>query len=237
MAKSLGQAQGKVFKKIFIQSVKAMGDEALDRKDFLRKLLRYGNFMTAVVAAKSSADVKKAIETIALPPGSSAIKKNTNFSIALQAYVGISTGRETASSLKGVGNFFNALNVYGPLGFSFNIGLKSWRNPENKINAGSLTVFGSVIDVGAIVGYELKNPAAGTSDSVKIRLENILAPGANLVYGLPKVPLSIGTGLQWLPSLARYSNQGLSIANQSGFRFQIFLAVDIPALSLFTSRK
>ena len=54
----------------------------------LSSLLKYANFAANVVTAKSPAEVKNAIETAALPPGSSSIKKHSNFNISLQIHLG-----------------------------------------------------------------------------------------------------------------------------------------------------
>ena len=95
----------------------------------------------------------------------------------------------------------------------------------------------SIIDVGAIFAYRFKDPGSTLGDSVKIRLENIFAPGANIIYGIPKVPLSIGTGLQWQPSLTRLTNANATITNHSGVRWQLFLVFDLPVLNLYSSKK
>lgn len=210
----------------------------LSKQAFKRNFVRYGAFMTAVILAKNSDEVKDAIRAVALPPGSSSIKKTTNFSITLQAYTGLSGGREVIN-LKvpaTTGTFFNALSVYAPVGVAFNVGLKSHRNPSNKYNAGSLSAMFSLIDVGAIFSYRFMSPNDPLNSSIKLRWENIFAPGANVVYGIPKVPLSIGTGLQWQPTLKRVDASG-AVITQSGVRWQLFLAFDLPMLNLYTSKK
>lgn len=211
----------------------------LTKMAFKRNFVRYGAFMAGVILAKNSDEVKDAIQAVALPPGSASIKKTTNFSITLQAYTGFSGGREMPSlkTPASHGTFFNALSVYAPVGVAFNVGLKSHRNPSNKYNAGSLSAMFSIIDVGAIFSYRFSYPDDTLNNNIRIRLENIFAPGANIVYGIPKVPLSIGTGLQWQPSLTRVSANGATIVNQPGVRWQFFLVFDLPVLNLYTSKK
>jgi len=216
-----------------------LGDTTLVNINFKRNFLKYGTFFANVIKAENSDDVKKAIQAVALPPGSSSIKKTTNFNISLQAYTGFSGGREMPNlkTPASQGVFFNALSVYAPVGIAFSTGLKSHKNPANKYNAGSLTAMFSIIDVGAIFAYRFKDPGSTLGDSVKIRLENIFAPGANIIYGIPKVPLSIGTGLQWQPSLTRLTNANATITNHSGVRWQLFLVFDLPVLNLYSSKK
>lgn len=211
----------------------------LAKMAFKRNFVKYSAFMASVILAKNSDEVKDAIQAVALPPGSSSIKKTTNFSITLQAYTGFSGGREVPNLKTPAtqGTFFNALSIYAPVGVAFNVGLKSHRNPSNKYNAGSLSALFSIIDVGAIFSYRFSYPDDTLNNNIRIRLENIFAPGVNLVYGIPKVPLSIGTGLQWQPSLTRVSANGATIVNQPGVRWQFFLVFDLPVLNLYTSKK
>ncbi len=215
-------------------------DSALAKKQFLRSFLRYSNFAANVVAAKNSDDVEKAIEAIALPPGSASIKRTTNFNLAFQAYTGFVGG-----DINGQKGTFNSVSVYAPLGIAFSIGLRPGfrprfagiQNPENKKSWGSLTLFGSMIDVGAVVSYRFYHPDEKLSDSVNIAWANIFAPGVNLVYGIPKWPISIGFGAQYQASLRKVDAATATIAEKSGLRYNFFLALDLPVLNLYTSKR
>jgi hypothetical protein len=98
--------------------------------------------------------------------------------------------------------------------------------------------FVSLIDVGAIVGYRFATDTGNISSKFKVSLSNIFAPGGNLIIGLPNMPLSIGGGAQWIPSLQRdpKSNDFYNI-DHSAWRFQLFVAVDLPLLNLHTSKR
>lgn len=213
---------------------------ALTKKQFLRSFLRYSNFAANVVAAENSDDVEKAIEAIALPPGSASIKRTTNFNLAFQAYTGFVGG--DINEQKGT---FNSVSVYAPIGIAFSIGLRpSFRprfagtqNPENKKNWGSLTLFASIIDVGAFVSYRFYHPDENFSDSVNISWANIFAPGVNLVYGIPKWPISIGFGAQYQASLRKVDAATATIVEKSGLRYNFFLALDLPLINLYTSKR
>jgi hypothetical protein len=207
-------------------------DSLLTKLEFKQSFIKYANFMANVVAAENSDEVKKAISTVALPPGSSSIKRTHYFNMALQAYTGF-----TAGSLSDGGAGINTMGVYAPLGIAVSTGLKSRTNPFSKRTAGSLSLFASLIDVGAVVAYRFKDAETDLADSVKIRLENIFAPGVNLIYGIPNWPLSLGGGFQWQPSLTRLSKENATIAEKSGYRWHFFLSVDIPVLNLRTSRR
>ncbi len=199
------------------KEVKKANTIVADVSDFIRK---YGAFMSNVVKAKSSEEVANAIEAAALPVGSASIKKHSAFNLAIQAYTGLSA-THLADGTAGFAKI-NGMNVYAPVGIA----------ASTRIGGSSVSIFGSLIDVGAIVSYRFKDATTNLSDSVKIRLENIFAPGANLVWGLPKWPISIGGGFQWQPSLTRLSSSSATIATKSGMRYHVFIGVDIPLFNL-----
>ena len=207
-------------------------DIMLTKKTFMRNVFVYGNFMANLVSAKNSDDAEKAIESIALPPGSASIKRTTNFNICIQAYTGISTAIAPISSAG-----FNSASISAPVGVAFSFGLKDWKNPFDKRTKGSLSAFFSLVDVGAIVAYRFDHAETKLNDTVNVRLENIFAPGVSLIYGIPHVPLSIGAGTQWQPSLQRFSSDGTTIVASSGWRFQVFLGFDLPLLNIHSSAK
>lgn len=214
-------------------------DIVLTKKQFLRTFLRYGNFASNVVAAENSDDVEKAIETVALPPGSAVIKRTTNFNIAFQAYTGFVGG-----NIKGQEGTFNSVSVYAPVGVAFSFGLKpkyfsklEKSNPEDKRTAGSLSIFGSILDVGAVVSYRFYHPDQKLSDTVSLAWSNIFAPGVNIVYGIPKLPLSIGFGAQYQATLRKFDAATTTVVEKSGLRYNFFLALDLPILNLYTSKR
>lgn len=57
--------------------------------DFIKKFSKYGTFAANIANAKNSDDIENAIEAIALPSGSSQIKRQSAFNIDLNAYLGL----------------------------------------------------------------------------------------------------------------------------------------------------
>lgn len=213
--------------------------------EFSSSFLNYASFGANVVSAKTPEEVKQAIKSIAQPSGSSSIKKNTNFNVALGAYVGFVYGKDvptkneyTVTDENGLTtkvrlNGGRALAVYAPVGVTFSKGmLFSERNPW------SVSAFVSVIDIGALVGYRFTNDSTSTV-STEVKLANIFAPGLNISIGLPSVPISIGYGFQWIPSLQRNPGDNeLYKVDYSGMRYhQIFIAVDIPLINFHSGKK
>jgi hypothetical protein len=211
-------------------------------QEFAQAFLKYGSFASNVVLSKDPDEVKEAIKSFVLPSGSSSLKKHNFFTISLNSYVGFVYGKTANadyatkdrngndSTVKLNGG--KSIAVYAPLGIGFNFGW-GWK----KKNPGSVTAFISLIDIGAIVGYRFVTDSGDVSQKFKISLQNIFAPGGNLIIGLPNMPLSIGGGAQWIPVLQRdpKSNEFYNV-DHSGLRWQVFVAVDLPLLNVHSSR-
>jgi hypothetical protein len=182
-------------------------------------LMKYGTFIATAVKAKTAAEVSDAINAFALPPGGSAIKKYSKFSIALNAYVGVSTGQEV---LNGYGSQ-TYYAVTTPIGVTFNWGFK---------NAGAIGVMASLLDIGALTAFRFQDNSANELPDLKF--ENVLAPGGYLIYNFPKYPISLGVGAQLGPNIRSVTNNGIT-STTSGWRWGAFLAVDIPMVSIFST--
>ncbi|WMX12918.1 MULTISPECIES: hypothetical protein [unclassified Aureispira] len=184
-------------------------------------MLKYGTFIATAVKAKTAEEVSDVISAFALPPGGSAIKKYSKFSIALNAYVGLSAGQEILDNV-GANPYYA---VATPIGVTFNWGFK---------NYGSISLLASVLDIGALTAFRFEDD--NVSELPDLKFENVLAPGGYLVYGVPKYPISIGVGAQLGPNLRTVTNGNLQ-TQTSGWRWGAFIAVDIPIVSIYTTNK
>lgn len=184
-------------------------------------MLKYGTFIATAVKAKTAAEVSDAIAAFALPPGGSAIKKYSKFSIAINAYVGLSAGQEILTNVGS--NPYYAVTT--PIGVTFNWGFK---------NFGSIGILASVLDIGALTAFRFQDD--NVSELPDLKFENVLAPGGYLVYGVPKYPIAIGIGAQLGPNLRTVTN-GTLVTKTSGWRWGAFIAVDIPIVSVYTTNK
>ena len=199
-------------------------------------ILKYGSFMAAVVKAESPEEVKNAIAATALPAGSSSIKKNSAFNVSLNAYIGGYFGRSSNSSDEIDGNN-STVGVTAPIGVAVSWGLGHFKNGNS---IGSLSLYGTLIDVGAIAGYRLNDDS--TTLDQQVTLGDIFTPGGYLVYGIglpfkwaSYVPLSIGYGWQYGSKLYQKQDDGkLVISDQSRWRSNWFVAVDIPLANFWT---
>ncbi len=202
-------------------------------KKFIAGILKYGNFMASVVKAESPEEVQSAIEASALPAGSSSIKKNSAFNISLNAYIGGYFGRVNSNANDMDGNN-SKVGVTAPVGLAFSLGLGHFKNGSS---LGALSLYGTLIDVGAIAGYRLNNDS--TALDQKVTLGDIFTPGGYLVYGiglpwLSYVPLSIGYGWQYGSKLYIKEGNKIGISTSSRWRSNWFVAIDIPLANFWT---
>jgi len=205
---------------------------------------KYGVFMANVVNADSPEEVQNVIEAAVLPVGSSSLKKHSDFNISVQSYLGASYNLNAKS------NFINAWNgkvgITAPIGFSFNYGFN---------NRGSLGLFISILDLGAIVDYEYSTDTSfsssvstasldtttiatvNTNNEYKIELGQIFSPGCFLTYGFPiDIPLSLSVGAQYGPGLIKIGTSETKLSDPD-WRFVITLTVDIPWFTIYNIEK
>ncbi|MFZ4522110.1 MAG: hypothetical protein ACOYNC_10405 [Bacteroidales bacterium] len=216
------------------QSLKSMQDSLACAQDLLQKLARYGAFISTVATAKTSDDVESAIESAALPSGSSRIKRETPFNVSLNAYTGLFVGYERITGMSQSKFELNNFGVAAPVGVAISTGAHHW----------SYSAFISLIDIGAIASFRFQN-----SDSVAqvptIRLQDIFSPGLFFSIGFPKCPLSFNLGAQVGPNLRSVyvedsNNPGTYINSYQSnvyWRFSASLVVDIPIFNFYTKSK
>ena len=186
--------------------------------------VKYGSFAANVVQSKNSDDVEKAIEAMVLPAGSASIKKKMAFSIALNGYLGGFYGNEYLAEKK-TSRWGVISGMYAPIGVTF----------SKSFGGSSLSGFISLIDIGAIASYRLKDDS--TASLPEVKLQNIISPGLGIIYGFPKLPLSVGYTYQFGPALREINGTSKTVSNQLNRRWQFFLAVDIPLMNFYTKVK
>jgi hypothetical protein len=219
-----------------ITNQQAQEDSLNNAKELISKLAQYGTFMANVSTAKNSDDVKVAIEAVALPSGSSRIKRESQFNVSLNAYVGLFTGYE---AIKGVKDTFE-LNSYGltaPVGiavsYSPQLGNKHW----------SYSLFASIIDIGAVAAFRFKDIDVAQVPS--IQLKDIVSPGIFLSVGIPRSPISLNLGVQTGPNLRNVyvddpnnpEQQINKYQDNVYVRYSASIVVDIPVLNFYTKSK
>jgi len=203
------------------------------------KLFLYGSLMASVAQAKTSDEVKTAIDAIALPPGSARTKRESAFNVSVNAYCGIYAGYE---KIKGIDHGYqevtfkkwNSYGVTAPIGFAISTGqqhvipfINKWCSKQRHW---SHTLFVSVVDIGALTAFRFAGDS--TSTAPKVELKDIISPGLFYSIGIPKSPISVNVGYQLGPLLRNVTATQNSY-NNSYTRFSVSICVDIPVLNLY----
>jgi len=204
-------------------------------------LLKYGSFMAAVVNARSSDDVKAAIESVVLPAGSYTVKRETNFNVSINSFIGPYGGAEYLPALK-QHQWASTTGFTAPVGIAF-----SWGNYFNGVRSDkdkpvkpgakkkggqSFGFFIPVIDIGSVASFRLANDSSKVSS--EIQLKNIISPGLYFYWGLPKCPVSLGIGGQIGPQLRQITAVSTNIDQNYYLRFGFNVVVDIPLFNIYS---
>ncbi|MFK8165001.1 MAG: hypothetical protein AB8H12_21315 [Lewinella sp.] len=215
------------------KKLRKLNPQRVDR--FQEKLFKYGTFMADVAAANDPADFEAALTTIALPVGSSQIKRNRPSSLELGAYFGVALSRERlvlppGTNAEGIEEDAFGAALFVPVGFSYsrNIGGRK-----------SITFFGSIIDLGAITAFRLGSqpdgPGAPNVERLpEFRPANVIAPGFHVMYNFPKSPFTLGLGIQDGPSVREFTVAGSNIVQEArSVRGMLTFSIDVPVFRFF----
>lgn len=214
-------------------------------------LIKYGSFIATVSQAQNADDIETAIEAVALPSGSSSIKRETRFNVALNAYAGPYFGAEKIHDLDA--QLTKSGGLSAPIGIAVSMGNRKffWLGSDAHKNW-SYSLFFSIVDLGALASYRFsessasvnKTDTATTAQVPVIQLKNIISPGAFFSIGIPKTPLSLSAGWQIGPNLRSVSATGANAAkleatyaNKLYSRYSIALLIDLPLLNFYTKSK
>jgi hypothetical protein len=203
-------------------------DSASRRWNAVRSdLIRYGSFMANVASATTANEVKGALLSVAMPPGSSRLKREDVFNVALNAYLGLSGGIET----------LNTPGLAKPRAASIGLGLPigistTWKfKRDSRMSYSALL---SILDLGAVAAFRLGDNTA--QDLPELKFENFVAPGGFLVANFPKSPFSLGLGAQYGPQVRKITLNGIDESQSSAWRLTAFAAIDVPVFN-FVSKK
>lgn len=215
-------------------------------------------FLNDAALAKDSKQLAKVLESYAMPPASYKKKRNTWWSIDLNAFVGPFIGKEMVRNAPVIpGSNAHGL-VYGlsaPIGLSVSktFGRKAGgssltsdyiKNPDKlKItkwgmyvrSQHTLTLTVSIIDPGAVVSYRFNN----TKDSIlpqDVKWTQIISPGLHLGYGFPNTPLVLQVGFQYTPQL-RKIKEPIVQRQYNATRVYVGIMFDIPLFNLWSRQR
>jgi hypothetical protein len=226
--------QSREYSSALFESVKLLpkifkSEERADKarlENFEKIVIKYGTFMSTVVNAESAEEVTAAIESVALPAGSYLTKRQANMSVGLNAYVGLAAALEDPDILDGYDSDESVfvLGLRAPVGFGL-----SWGSRSRDKSGGAVTIFGTIIDIGAIVSKRFDD--SDLKSIGDIQLDDIFSPGIDLIWGIPNVPIATGLGFQFGPAIRESVDPEES--DPLNGRFHLFVAVDIPILDFY----
>jgi hypothetical protein len=204
------------------------GGELKTAGSVMSQIVKYGSFMAAIAQARSSDDVEGAIEAIAMPPGSSRIKRESIRDVALNAYLGLFVGNEYIYRV--ANSSATSYGVTGPIGIAM-----SWGHAFllcRTDDAWSTSIFVSLVDIGSIASFRSQNDSI--SQIPVVHLRDIFSPGIFLSIGIPGCPISITGGAQIGPNLRSVSSTVNTVSGGMYYRYSFSVNVDIPLLDLYT---
>jgi len=228
--------------------------ETMNKSSELKEFIKYSDLAVNLAGATTSKEMADAIEGAALPTQSYRLKRNSYFSITLNSYAGVFIAREYLINKDAKNKISGITGFTAPIGLALNWGIGKGDNPtrfskyptktvinakgkvENKnyyFTGHSLSLFASIVDVGAISTFRLTDDQTPITN---IQWQNIFAPGAYLVWGIGNTPLSLSLGGQYGPELRTVTaKDGISSAtiDSRAWRFGISLTVDIPLFSFY----
>lgn len=210
-------------------------------KETRQSLIKYGAFMSSMIAAQNSDEVANIIESAVLPAGSASIKRESAVNVALNAYCGLFIGNEVIKELE-ADKVFGNTNAYGltaPIGISFSKGhrILPWPLSELwKTDCGwSSSWFLSVVDLGAIAAYRFTDDKAEKVPTIE--LKDIFSPGLFWSVGVPKTPISMNLGFQVGPNLRKVTGTANDYSSSTYVRYSFSVCVDIPLLNFHTKAR
>ncbi len=203
-------------------------------------LVRYAPFLADLASAKDADSVEAALKGVAEPVGSYKKKRghDAGFTVSVNAFAGVHGGGEfllpRAQSEVSNRTAWQAA-LFMPIGIDL-----AWGFAKR----GSVSLFASIIDVGALSSFRLGDKNAAPEDPLmstdtgadveaepKVGFAQIMSPGVFVLFGIPETPLAIGFGGSFSPRLRRtLVDDGSAIFDQdaSTIRFGAVLAADIP---------
>lgn len=184
------------------------------------------HFVNDVANADNAEDVEKALNTFALPPGSSSLKEKTGGYYSVNAYPGLYGGFTTTSLEKG--DSYTA-------GFTAPIGIYAQLASGRSVTWG---LFMPMIDIAAPVRLRLGD---NTEQLPDLEFKDIFSPGLFLSIGF-KGPFAVNVGVQYGPSLRSYTENENDPAlknaiEEQTFYFSTALTLDIPLFTIHAHSK
>ena len=192
--------------------------------------MRFAAIIAQFATIRTAADMKNLLQSIALPVGSTSIKRKTRWNIAFNAYVGAAAGQEQVKQ-NGLKQNKTSIGLSAPLGVAVSHQYsKPVINRKAKLIP-SGTLYLSFLDIGNLVNVRLKSD---TTSIGNVRFSHFISLGAGYFFNFRNSPFSAGVSWSYVPGYrdAFIGNKWVYKADAVRIRFS--LLVDIPLFNLYT---
>lgn len=191
------------------------------------KAEKYLSFMSDVINAKDSDEIKNTIRRHAAPASSFILKRQHSFTLSVTGHPGYFVGFE---KFDGKGMPFNFIT-----GITLPMGLElSFKTKPNLKTSSSLSAFIQLIDIGAVMNFRMDNSTSMLPATIDIK--QIASPGISLNYGFRNSAFNIGLGYQYAPMLRKIKEGTMDVTANAHRPFLRF-AWDIPLFYLVKTKK
>lgn len=217
-----------------------------------REVSQVLNFFTDITKSKDSKQLSQVVSKYAEPAQSYRIKRFNNFSVDINAYPGVFIGVETRTgnapySKDKISSIVSGITA--PIGISFSRAARvkfkceyAGKKPAYINRFGNIKSFKGgcfsatfmIIDIGAVVSYRFANDTSKALPR-EVNFNQVLAPGFNIGYGIPNLPLVLNAGIQYTPQLRTFDNENGKMLDT--YRIGLSLCYDIPLLNITNTTK
>jgi hypothetical protein len=199
-----------------------LGGQSSDK--LFMALDQYGGFMTDVLNAKNSDEVKETIKKNVAPSTTFMLKRTYVNTLSITGQPGYFL---SAEKLNNRTSFVSGITL--PLGFEYTRKVKSGQETSSSIG-----IMVQLLDIGAILNFRVDDSTSVLPD--KVEFSQVFSPGVTISYGFKNSPLTIGLGYQRTPELRTVTKDATEVYAK-GDRVFLRLAWDIPLLNIVHSQK
>lgn len=182
--------------------------------------LKIIHLLNDISLSATAEDVEKAIESFALPVGSSSLKERARSYYAINSFPGIMGGFE----------FSDHQDRATTLGFTAPVGF--YIQPWGAFKKGtSIGLFIPIIDIAAPVRLRLDSNN-DTQTLPEFNFNDIFSPGLYVIYGFRNSPFAVNLGMQYGPKLRDIPVGTDAFESVDSYRVNLGVTIDIPLLTL-----
>jgi hypothetical protein len=199
----------------------------IDLTSAIFKMEEYGGFMSEIVNAENSDEIKETIKKFAAPPASFILKRTYKHTISITGQPGYFVSFE---QLEGQRDWKIVSGITLPMGFDYSFKPKS--DPQN--TRASVSVFVQLLDLGAVLNFRLDDATSDLPEMVEF--DQVFSPGISFNYGFKNSPMTLGLGYQRSPELRELNIEGSDSSFPKGHRVFVRMGWDIPFINIFKSK-